>query len=156
MEGSAFLIILILAVAIFGIFSAVFKNRKRRFLKSALLGIFISPVIYFLIVFILIFSTTREESRDFDSVVWRLNTKAESGTDNYEMIDDLIDRELLIDKDSSEVKEKLGSPQLKDKKRNVWQYYAGTSTGFGFVDHQLIVKFANNKVIMLEHIRQQD
>ena len=76
--------------------------------------------------------------------------KYKSGTDNYEMIDD------LIDKDSSEVKEKLGSPDLKDKKRNVWQYYAGTSTGFGFVDHQLIVKFANNKVIMLEHIRQQD
>lgn len=72
------------------------------------------------------------------------------------MIDDLIDSKLLIGKDSSEVKEILGSPELKDKQQNFWQYYAGTGTGFGFTDHQLIVKFANNKVIRLEHIRQQD
>ncbi len=156
MDSSAFLIVLILAVVIFGILWSVFKNRKKRLLKSILLAVFISPVIYFLIISILIFNMTREKNRDFDSAVWRLNTKTEKGTDNYEMIDDLIDRELLIDKDSSEVKEKLGSPEIKDKKRNIWQYYAGTSSSFGFTDHQLIVKFANNKVIMLKHIRQQD
>ncbi|WP_294287626.1 hypothetical protein [uncultured Chryseobacterium sp.] len=125
-------------------------------LKSILLAGIISPVVYFLVVSILIINMTRERSRDFDSVVWQSNTKMEKGMNNYEMIDDLIDSKILIDKDSSEVKKNLGSPELKDEKRNVWQYDAGTSTGFGFTDHQLIIKFANNRVIMLEHIRQQD
>jgi phosphate/sulfate permease len=156
MDRSVFLTILILAIVIFGIFSMVFKNRKGRFFKSILLAVFVAPVIYFLLVFILILSTTGERSRDFDSVTWQANSKTESGTDNYEMVDDLINSRLLIDKDSLEVKEILGSPELKDKEQKFWQYYAGTSTGFGFTDHQLVVKFANNKVIMLEHIRQQD
>lgn len=156
MDHSVFLTILILTIVIFGIFLMVFKNRDKRFFKSILLAVFTAPVIYFLIVFVMILNTTREKSRDFDSAVWRSNTKTEEGTDNYQMIDDLIDRELLVDKDSSEVKDKLGNPELKDKKRNIWQYYTGTSSGFGFTDHQLIVKFAGNKVILLEHIRQQD
>ncbi|WP_294266385.1 hypothetical protein [uncultured Chryseobacterium sp.] len=156
MDDSAFFIILILAAVILGIFWLVLKNKKRRFLKSILLTGIISPVIYFLIISILIYSITKERSRDFDSVIWQLNKRTESGVDNYKMIDDLIDSRLLIGKDSSEVKEILGSPELKDKQQNFWQYYAGTGTGFGFTDHQLIVKFANNKVIMLEHIKQQD
>lgn len=156
MDRSVFLTILILTIVIFGIFSMVFKNRKGRFFKSILLAVFVAPVVYFLLVFILILSTTREKSRDFDSVIWQANSKTESGTDNYEMVDDLIYSRVLIDKDSSEVRKILGSPALKDRKKKFWQYYTGTSTGFGFTDHQLVVKFANNKVIMLEHIRQQD
>ncbi|GEN75194.1 hypothetical protein [Chryseobacterium hagamense] len=156
MDRSAFLTILILAIVVFGIFSVVFKNRKRQFFKSILLAVFIAPVIYFLIVSVLILSATRERSRDFDAAIWQANARTENGTGNYEMVDDLIDSRLLIDRDSSEVREILGSPELKDQKQKFWQYYTGTSTGFGFVDHQLIVKFAHNKVIVLEHIRQQD
>ncbi|KAA0126052.1 hypothetical protein FY557_19415 [Chryseobacterium sp. SN22] len=156
MDRSVFLTILILTIFIFGIFLMVFKNRKKRFFKSILLAVFIAPVIYFLVVFILILSATGERSRDFDSVIWQANTRTENGTYNYEMVDDLINSRLLIDKDSLEVREILGSPELKDKEQKFWQYYEGTSTGFGFTDHQLIVKFADNKVIMLEHIRQQD
>ena len=72
------------------------------------------------------------------------------------MMDDLISRRLLSDKDSIEVKRILGNPDFRDHDNNFWQYYGGLSNGFGFVDHLLIVNFEDNKVSKLEHKRIKD
>lgn len=67
------------------------------------------------------------------------------------MIDDLIESDLLINKDSLEVKKILGTPEYRDKENDFWQYYAGMSNGFGVVDHNLIVNFKHGKVSKLEY-----
>ena len=100
---------------------------------------------------------TKEKSRDFDKKDWiLLNEDIEKRLHRYEMIDDLIDSRVLIDKDSIQVKELLGKPNYKNTNENVWTYEAGTGGGFGFVDHFLEIYYKKNKVQKIEHKRIQD
>ena len=105
----------------------------------------------------LIYFLTKEKSRDFDKKDWiLLNEDIEKRLHRYEMIDDLIDSRVLIDKDSIQVKELLGKPNYKNTNENVWTYEAGTGGGFGFVDHFLEIYYKKNKVQKIEHKRIQD
>ncbi|KQS93690.1 hypothetical protein [Chryseobacterium sp. Leaf394] len=148
--------IFFIAVFVFSISAVLLKKRKKKFLISGIVTVVLSPLIYFAFVFYLIFTMSREKSRDFDENEWKAATEAEGKYSKYEMMDDLISRRLLSDKDSIEVKRILGNPEFRDHENNFWQYYGGLSNGFGFVDHLLIVNFEDNKVSKLEHKRIKD
>ncbi len=150
------LYVVFIAVFVFGISVVLFKENKRKFLISGITAAILSPLIYFAFVSFLIFTMSIERSRDFDENLWKTTSEAEGEFGKYEMIDDLIESDLLINKDSLEVKKILGMPEYRDKEKNFWQYYAGMSNGFGFVDHHLIVNFKHGKVSKLEHKRLKD
>lgn len=155
MDFSILLFMLFLALVVFSITFIVIRNKKKRFLFSLTVTVILTPVIYFSIVVGLVYLIHIEKNREFDQDIWK-ESKAGSKMIKYEMIDNLVKNELIINKDSAEVKSILGEPEYKNYKSNYWQYYAGMGNGFGFVEHLLIVRFRNNKVFQVEHKRRKD
>jgi hypothetical protein len=160
MDLSVFLIVLFLTLPIYFISKRIFKNKitnaKKRIFFSFLTTIILSSIIYVLAIVSIICLQPIEITKDFDETVWKSNNSVDSKMKNYEMIDDLIDKKLLIGKDTLKVKEMLGTPYANVKEINVWSYDAGTSTGFGFVDHYLNVYFKDGKVFEVMHERSKD
>lgn len=155
MDISIFFYIVFLALVVFSITFTLIRNKKRRFLLSLIVTIILTPIIYFLVIIGFVYLIHIERNREFDQNIWK-ESEAESKVEKYEMIDNLVESELIINKDSVEVKRILGEPEYKNYKSNYWQYYAGMGKGFGFVEHLLIIKFRNNKVFQVEHKRRQD
>jgi hypothetical protein len=56
---------------------------------------------------------TREKSREFNKEDWSISNNINNKLSKYEMIDDLIDSEILLNKDSTKVKNILGFQILK-------------------------------------------
>jgi len=133
------------------------KDNYFRIFIGLIISIMFGIIFYVFSVAGLIYFLTKEKSRDFDKKDWiLLNEDIEKRLHRYEMIDDLIDSRVLIDKDSIQVKELLGKPNYKNTNENVWTYEAGTGGGFGFVDHFLEIYYKKNKVQKIEHKRIQD
>ena len=135
----------------------IIKDNYFRIFIGLIISIMFVIIFYVFYVVVLIYFLTKEKSRDFDKKDWiLLNEDIEKRLHRYEMIDDLIDSRVLIDKDSIQVKELLGKPNYKNTNENVWTYEAGTGGGFGFVDHFLEIYYKKNKVQKIEHKRIQD
>jgi hypothetical protein len=135
----------------------IIKDNYFRIFIGLIISIMFGIIFYVFSVAGLIYFLTKEKSRDFDKKDWiLLNEDIEKRLHRYEMIDDLIDSRVLIDKDSIQVKELLGKPNYKNTNENVWTYEAGTGGGFGFVDHFLEIYYKKNKVQKIEHKRIQD
>jgi hypothetical protein len=70
---------------------------------------------------------------------------------------DIINKKMLIDKDSNQVKLILGNPDWRYKPKNQWVYEMGSGGGgLGFVFNNLYISFEHNKVDSVKHIRVQD
>ena len=135
----------------------IIKDNYFRIFIGLIISIMFGIIFYVFSVAGLIYFLTKEKSRDFDKKDWiLLNEDIEKRLHRYEMIDDLIDSRVLIDKDSIQVKELLGKPNYKNTNENIWTYEAGTGGGFGFVDHFLEIYYKKNKVQKIEHKRIQD
>ena len=161
MGNEVIFIVSVIALIFYLVISKFLKNIIKDNYFRIFIGLIIS--IMFVIIFYvfsvagLIYFLTKEKSRDFDKKDWiLLNEDIEKRLHRYEMIDDLIDSRVLIDKDSIQVKELLGKPNYKNTNENVWTYEAGTGGGFGFVDHFLEIYYKKNKVQKIEHKRIQD
>ncbi|MCC7028440.1 MAG: hypothetical protein IT265_15880 [Saprospiraceae bacterium] len=77
--------------------------------------------------------------------------------ERFEMADDLIIRQILKEKDSTQVKLFIGMPNWQDSLNMKWTYDMGSGiVGFGLYFHTLIITFSSNKVIKVEHIRIPD
>ncbi len=154
-------IVSVIALIFFLVISKFLKNNIKdnyfRIFIGLIISIMFGIIFYVFSVAGLIYFLTKEKSRDFDKKDWiLLNEDIEKRLHRYEMIDDLIDSRVLIDKDSIQVKELLGKPNYKNTNENVWTYEAGTGGGFGFVDHFLEIYYKKNKVQKIEHKRIQD
>lgn len=109
-------------------------------------------ITYIGIIEIFMFTLSREPSRDFDQSKWMTNKE-----ERFEMADDLINRKVLIDRDSSQIIQLLGIPLVRDSLNLNWIYDLGSGGGgFGFLFHQLRITFDKNKAIKVEHIRIPD
>ena len=161
MGNEVIFIVSVIALIFYLVISKFLKNRIKdnyfRIFIGLIISIMFGIIFYVFSVAGLIYFLTKEKSRDFDKKDWiLLNEDIEKRLHRYEMIDDLIDSRVLIDKDSIQVKELLGKPNYKNTNENVWTYEAGTGGGFGFVDHFLEIYYKKNKVQKIEHKRIQD
>lgn len=141
---------------IYGLMKVRIENKNRRIFNSILGAVLISPVLYFVFVAGIIFIMSREGSREFVSTEWKFGNDVDAKLNRYKMIDDLIDEEILIGKDSIKVKEIICSLDFRTNDKGSWRYNAGTGGGIGFVDHKLEISFKNNKVVNVKHIRIKD
>ena len=143
-------------IFIVSVIALIFYLVISKFLKNIITNMF-GIIFYVLSVTGLIYFLTKKKSKKKKKKDWiLLNEDIEKRLHRYEMIDDLIDSRVLIDKDSIQVKELLGKPNYKNTNENVWTYEAGTGGGFGFVDHFLEIYYKKNKVQKIEHKRIQD
>ena len=161
MGNEVIFIVSVIALIFYLVISKFLKNNIKdnyfRIFIGLIISIMFGIIFYVFSVAGLIYFLTKEKSRDFDKKDWIiLNEDIEKRLHRYEMIDDLIDSRVLIDKDSIQVKELLGKPNYKNTNENVWTYEAGTGGGFGFVDHFLEIYYKKNKVQKIEHKRIQD
>ena len=161
MGNEVIFIVSVIALIFYLVISKFLKNNIKdnyfRIFIGLIISIMFGNIFYVFSVAGLIYFLTKEKSRDFDKKDWiLLNEDIEKRLHRYEMIDDLIDSRVLIDKDSIQVKELLGKPNYKNTNENVWTYEAGTGGGFGFVDHFLEIYYKKNKVQKIEHKRIQD
>lgn len=93
-----------------------------------------------------------EPSQEFNQTKW-LAAKSE----RFSMGDDIVTSKLLLDKDSIQVKELLGEPNMKNSTTNSWIYDMGTGGGgLGFLIHHLSVTFEKNKVAKVDHHSVKD
>ena len=161
MGNEVIFIVSVIALIFYLVISKFLKNNIKdnyfRIFIGLIISIMFGIIFYVFSVAGLIYFLTKEKSRDFEKKDWiLLNEDIEKRLHRYEMIDDLIDSRVLIDKDSIQVKELLGKPNYKNTNENVWTYEAGTGGGFGFVDHFLEIYYKKNKVQKIEHKRIQD
>ncbi len=128
------------------------SNNLSRLILTWISAITFALIIYTAIIELFIYSITREPSRDFDQSNWMTNKE-----ERFEMADDLIIRQILKEKDSTQVKLFIGMPNWQDSLNMKWTYDMGSGiVGFGLYFHTLIITFSSNKVIKVEHIRIPD
>ena len=161
MGNEVIFIVSVIALIFYLVISKFLKNNIKdnyfRIFIGLIISIMFGIIFYVFSVAGLIYFLTKEKSRDFDKKDWiLLNEDIEKRLHRYEMIDDLIDSRVVIDKYSIQVEELLGKPNYKNTNENVWTYEAGTGGGFGFVDHFLEIYYKKNKVQTIEHKRIQD
>ena len=74
------------------------------------------------------------------------------------MAGNIIKSKMLIDKDTSQVKQILGEPTSTNASTQVWTYDMGIGGGgLGFLFHYLYLKLdSKGKVISVEHIEIPD
>lgn len=134
------------------ILKKIISNNLSRLIITLISAITFALIIYTAIIELFIYSITREPSRDFDQSNWMTNKE-----ERFEMADDLIIRQILKEKDSTQVKLFIGMPNWQDSLNMKWTYDMGSGiVGFGLYFHTLIITFSSNKVIKVEHIRIPD
>ena len=73
------------------------------------------------------------------------------------MGDDIVKKNILIGKDTNQVKQLLGQPTWQDSLNTSWTYDMGMGGGgLGFLFHNLSVQFDKAKVVKVDHIRIKD
>jgi len=96
--------------------------------------------------------TSREPVLGFDRERWLQNVN-----DRWKMAPDLIKRQLLTGKDSSDVKALLGEPTGRIDSVGRWVYYMGEGVwGFGAHFDHLNVVFKEGTVAEVIHLKARD
>ena len=118
--------LIIMSIMIIIFYLGIFKFLKNR-IKNTILRIFMSSIIsivfgilFYIISFVgLIYFLTREKSREFNKEDWSISNNINNKLSKYEMIDDLIDSEILLNKDSTKVKNILGIPDFRNSQQKI-------------------------------------
>ena len=155
------LIVFLVGLLIFLIIkNFILKNsftRSKKIIYSIIIALIAAPIFYFLFVASLMYFMSREVSKKFDMVLWNNSINIVDGDfAKYEMVDDLIESQILLNKDSLSIKKVLGQPDSKNIDGSKWTYDAGTGGGYGFVDHYLDIYFHKSQAVKLEHRRIKD
>lgn len=157
-----YLIQIVIAIPLFFSWKRIFKNKlkansTRRIITWAA-TIISTPIIYTGFIWLFIYGITYSPSKSFNKASWLTHKST-----RYEMAGDLIYSKQLIGLDTIQVKEILGVPtsiNVIDSSGNHirnWSYDMGSGGGgLGFLFHNLLVKFENEKVVTVEHIELKD
>jgi len=134
------------------LFKKYLKIDKTRRISTWIATLIATPLIYVGFILLLLFSMTYTPSKDFDKLQWLADKEG-----RFQMADDIIDSKMLIGKDTSEVKKILGEPTRGMSYANTYVYDMGMGGGgLGFLFHNLIVQFDNNKAVSVEHKEIRD
>ncbi len=74
----------------------------------------------------------------------------------FQMAGDIIESKRLLGKDTSQVKQILGDAAWGNSDSTFVYDMGFGGGGLGFMFHHLIVKFDNNKVVLVEHAKIRD
>lgn len=141
------------------LFTAIIKvDKVTREGVTWILTIAGTPILYVALVILFFHATSYTPSLDFEAELWATQTHK-----RFQMAEDLIDSEVLMGKDTTQVKDLLGDPGRygrciwKKNSVNTWTYSMGAGGGvLGFLSHELALKFDQNKVIQAEHFEIND
>jgi hypothetical protein len=141
------IIILILAIPTYFICKWIMKRLKigndnnRKFI-AVIPTIILSPIIYFGLVMIWIFSVSYYPTSNFDQNEWKSNIE-----ERYKMSEDIIESEMLIGKNRDEVINILGN-NYSTNNENRLSYELGFVPGLFNIDPDYLdIKFENEIVI---------
>ena len=142
-----FVILFIIVFVLVWLFA---RTIDKRFWVSLLIGIVLTPVIYFYVFypFINIFTSYHHE-KHFDSLAWK-----DKPALRYEMSNQIINESLFIGRDKNEIETLLGESEwfgwddsLKMNSQNKWNYNLGFEPGaFNRNQECLELIFKNAKV----------
>ena len=116
------------------------KHLKFNILFKVVISLFISVGIYFTFIYLFFSLLLNPKQMSFDKKIW-----VEDKTVQYQMIDDLIELDILIKKNKSEVINLLGNP-TKIINEKLWQYEIIGKTWSEFKLISLEIKFESNEV----------
>ena len=141
-----YFILIILGICTFffwrWLFKRLIKDNKIRKIATWCTTIFVTPVIYILIMLAFFFSLTYYPTSDFNKQKWVSDSKK-----RYELSEDLIESKILIGKTEKEVTEILGEPDGA-KQENYWSYCLGYKPSIMGIDPDYLdIEFKNDKVI---------
>ncbi len=124
------------------LFKRLIKDDKKRKIATWCTTIFVSPIIYILIMLVFFFCLSYYPTHDFNKQKWESDTEK-----RYELSEDLIESKILIGKTKKEVIEILGEPDGW-KEDDYWSYYLGFKPSLLGIDPDYLdINFKNNKVI---------
>ena len=149
-------ILLLISIPTYFFWRWVFRKRivdkTKRNITSLVSTIILTPVIYLGLIGILIYLISREPSSDFDKSKWLTDREG-----RFAMGDDIVKKNILMGKDTNQVKQLLGQPTWQDSLNTSWTYDMGMGGGgLGFLFHNLSVQFDKAKVVKVDHIRIKD
>lgn len=125
------------------------RTRKIATWSATLIG---TPLIYVGLITLFMFGMTYTPSKDFDKSQWLKDREG-----RFQMAGDIIDRKILISKDTNEVKHLLGDPTWRQDAIKAWTYDMGWGGGgLGFLGHYLVLKLNNGNVVEVEHAKVRD
>jgi len=146
------LIILILALPSYFLSKWVLKklhlgNDNNRKLIAIIPAIFLSPIIYFGLIYLWIFSVSYYPTNNFDKQEWETNME-----ERYKMSEDIMESKILIGKTKEEIIELLGK-DFHTYNQNHIAYSIGFVPGLFSMDPDVLdIYFKNGKVTkVLQH-----
>lgn len=150
MSPEVIIIILILAIPVYFFNKWILKrlklgNEKYRKYLAIIPTVILSPLLYFGIIMIWIFSISYYPKTDFDKNEWNENIE-----ERYKMSNDIIKSEMLIGKTKEEVIKLLGDEYYSYDESHI-AYDLGIAPGLFNIDPNVLdIYFANGKVNKVE------
>lgn len=115
---------------------------KKSLLPPIIISFILTPLAYFLYVKVFISVISYEENNRFTKLKWDTEVSK-----RWTMRKDIVDKKVLIGKDSLEIRALIGDPSVKDSTINKWTYNLGSEkAGLGLVFYYMDVKYENGKV----------
>ena len=148
------IIVLILAIIVYFILRKLLRNRikdsKHRNIAAVIGAIFLAPIFYLILVIAFFSYLFYEPQSDFNRQKWFADKESRA-----EMRDDIVESEMLTNKDKKQVIELIGKPDFDSL--NIWKYNLGmSSAGLGVQFNSLELRFKNEKVSEVKKIEIMD
>ena len=152
-----YFILLIIAIPTFFFWKWLLKKYirvdKTRKIATWSATLILSPIIYLGLIMLFMLSMTYTPSKNFEKSQWLTDKEG-----RFQMAGDIIKSNMLIGKDTNQVKQILGDPTWGSDTTRTWTYDMGYGGGgLGFLFHHLNLTLDNNgKVITAEHVEIRD
>ncbi|WP_199141746.1 hypothetical protein [Pedobacter sp. ASV12] len=146
-----YFILFFLALGLSLFWSLVFRSAKNTVKKRiiiVLLTLASAPAVYLGLAMLLIAGMTYHPNRDFDQERWKSEPDK-----RYELTKNLINSQVLIGKNKSEVIAILGKESSNKADEDLWHYDIGFVASIGNIDPDILeIKFKNGRVISARQI----
>lgn len=141
-----YIILIILGIPVFFLWRWVFRRyiraERTRKIATWTATIFTTPLLYAGIFLLIFYSLTYYPTHEFDQMKWSSNMEK-----RYEMSKNLIESQILIGENKSEVKQLLGD-NLNNEQSDQWTYYLGMVPGIANIDPDVLeIEFKNGKAV---------
>ncbi len=146
MQYQAVILLLILAIPIYffwrRILRSKLKNQKYKNLVLGLLTLVSAPLVYLGLIISFIWLVSYHPKHQFDKQVWTNDVEK-----RFQLSDNIIDSEMLINKTKEEVIDILGQ-ENNELDNDRWIYYLGFKPGLLSIDPDILeLTFENGKVV---------
>lgn len=145
---------ILIGIPLFLVLQWLLRKRKeatQKTLLTVMLTIILTPVVFYMLVSAFFMTLFYEPSYRFSSSGWKTDKEH-----RYRMLEDLLNKKRLINKDTFQLKEMLGDDFTRQTDGSFY-YSAGTgASGFGIRFHFLRITISKGKVIKAERFHADD